>query len=284
MNRYLFVAWLLLASAAGRGQNVQPPTAIDRAFNRIYNLDFAGAHAIIDEQIRIHPEDPLLRSVRAAACLFAEYDRLKILEFDFFADDNRVTDKKRGKPDPAVRAQIFAVTAEARKLAAVRLAANPQDRDAMFAMCMAAGVETDYTSLVEKKYFRSISLSKESQKYAHKLLALNPPFYDAYLTLGAVEYAVGSMNFFFRLFIRFDKIEGSKQKGIENLKTVVAGGRYYPPFAKMLLSVIYLREKKLQPALDLLKEVERDFPENQLFKKEVAWISGEISRTKKKTP
>jgi hypothetical protein len=230
------------------------------------------------------PDDPLPQSVRAAACLFAEYDRLRILELDFFANDDKVTDKKRGKPDPAVRARIFAMTAEAKKLAAARLAANPQDRDAMFAMCMAAGVETDYTSLVEKKYFRSISLSKESQKYAHKLLALNPPCYDAYLTLGAVEYAVGSMNFFFRLFIRFEKIEGSKQKGIENLKKVVAGGRYYPPFAKMLLSVIYLREKKLQPALDLLKEVERDFPENQMFKKEVARVSEQISRTKKKSP
>jgi hypothetical protein len=95
------------------------------------------------------------------------------------------------------------------------------------------------------------------------------------------------MNFFFRLFIRFDKIEGSKQKGIENLKKVVAGGRYYAPFARMLLSVIYLREKKLQQqqtALDLLKGLERDFPENPLFKRQVVKLSAQISSSRKKAP
>ncbi|MBZ5498432.1 MAG: hypothetical protein LAP85_18695 [Acidobacteriia bacterium] len=275
MNLVCILLWLV----AGGGQaRVSPsPTAINRAFNRLYNCDFAGAHSILDDQLRSHADDPLLYSVHAAAYLYSEFHRLRILETDFFEDNDKVTDRKKLKPDPSVRAQLFAMTGEARKRAAARLAVDPKDRNAMFALCMASGVETDYYSLVEKRYIRSYSLSKESQQYARKLLALNPPFYDAYLTLGSVEYVVGNLNFFFRLFIRFDQIDGNKQKAIEELKKVVEGGRYYPPFAKILLSVIYLREKQPQQALALLREMARDFPENPLIKTEVDRLSGGVS-------
>jgi len=272
---------LATAAAVGQANTVASPTAIDRAFNRMYNFDFPGAHAILDERIRAHPNDPLAYSVRGAACLFSEYHRMKILEMEFFVDDDRVTDKKRVKPDPAARARLFQVTGAAKRLAGARLALNANDRDALMAFCMASGVETDYTGLVEKRYFRSYSLSKETQRYAHRLLSLNPPAYDGYLTLGAVEYVVANLNFFFRLFIRFDRIEGSRQKCIENLKKVAQRGRYLSPYAKILLSVVYLRENKPQEALALMKEMKRDFPENPLIPAEIARIEGKIGRAPK---
>jgi hypothetical protein len=280
-NLIWILAWLGNGLVAAQTPMTPPPTAIDRAFNQLYNYDFAGAHAILDAEQRIHPEDPLIYAVRGAAYLFSEFDRLKILESDFFADDDQITDRKRLKPDPAARERLFQATAEARKRALARLAVDPNDTNAMFALCTAAGAETDYFGLIEKKYFRAYSLSKESQQYARKLLAMKPPFYDAYLTLGTAEYVVGSLNFFFRLFIRFNQIEGSKQKGIENLKKVIAGGRYFPPFAKTLLVAIYLREKQVEPALVLMKELERDFPGNPLIKKEMKRALDKIDRVRK---
>jgi tetratricopeptide (TPR) repeat protein len=263
---------------AGQTAATPPPSAMDRAFDRLYNYDFAGAHAILDEEMLRRPEDPLIYAVRGAAYLFGEFDRLKILELQFFADDDQVTDRKKLKPDPKAREQLFKVTGEARKRALTRLAVNPNDHEAMFALCTAAGTETDYLGLIEKRYFKTYSLSKESQLYARKLLAMNPPFYDAYLTLGTVEYVVGNLNFFFRLFIRFDQIEGSKKKAIEDLKKVVDHGRYFPPFAKTLLAAIYLREKQPQQALAIMKELERDFPENPLVKKEIKRATDMINR------
>lgn len=242
--------------------------AIDRVFERMYNFDFAGAHAMIDELQRLYPDWALPHSARAGALLFGELDRLRILQADFFLDDDSLTEKDRLKPDPATRKKLFAETAEARRLAGLRLATEPWDRDAMFAMCMATGIETDYTMLVEKRYFRSFSLSRESQMYARRLLSLDPPAYDAHLTLGATEYIVGSMNFFFRIFVRFDQIKGSKDQAIEHLTEVVEHGRYFPAFAKILLAVIHLREKRPAVALNLLTELSRDYPENQLFRRE----------------
>jgi tetratricopeptide (TPR) repeat protein len=204
---------------------------------------------------------------------------MRILELDFFADDDSITDRKRLKPDRVIRTDFFQAIEHARKLSLARLAIDPKDVHASLALFVAAGVETDYTLLIDKSYRRGYSLSKETQKYANKLLAMNPPIYDAYLSPGMLEYGVGNLNWFFRLFIRFDQIKGNKQKAIEYLKLVIDHGRYYSTYAKILLSVIYLRDKKPKPALDLLKELERDFPENPLIRKEVLRISAKIEST-----
>jgi hypothetical protein len=197
---------LLLAAIMGPIESIGAP-AINRAFNRLYNFDFAGVHSILDEHVLAHPDDPLAYSTRAIAFLFSELNRMKVLETDFFMDDDQVTDRKKLKPDPVVQAKLFQMTREARKKAGAILALKPADRNAMFAMCMASGVETDYTILIEKKYIRSFSMSKESQVYARKLLAMNPPASDAHLTLGMVEYVVSNLNWFFRLFVHFNQIE-----------------------------------------------------------------------------
>jgi hypothetical protein len=200
---------------------------------------------------------------------------------EFFADDEKVTNKRSVVSDARIRAQIFEATATARKLGKDRLSTHPQDRDALMALCMATGIETDYSILIEKKYLRSFSLSKESQRYARTLLSLNPPVYDAYLTLGSVEYTVGSMNWFFKLFVRFDQIEGSKLKGISNLEKVAGGGRYYGPFARILLAIIYLREKQPQKSLHYMQGLANEFPENPLAQAQVARITEKINRSRK---
>jgi hypothetical protein len=254
--------------------------ALDMAMNRMYNCDFSGAQAVFMEEIRKHPEDPLLHAFRASALLFSEFDRMKILELDFYVDDDSVTDRKRLKPDPSMRTDIFQATGLARKFAATHLSENPQNTNALFALFVASGVETDYSVLVEKKYIRSYSLSKETQNYAHRLLALNPPIYDAYVSSGILEYVVGNLNFFFKLFVRIDKIKGNKQLAVDYLKRVIEHGRYYAPYAKILLSVIYLRDNKPGLALTLLKEFERDFPENALIHKQVIRISAKVNLNK----
>jgi hypothetical protein len=277
--------FMLLACIAAAAQDRTPDydlqhKALDMAMSRMYNCDFSGAQAIFIEEIRKHPEDPLLHAFRASALLFSEFDRMKILELDFYVDNDSVTDRKRLKPDPSIRADIFQATGHARKLAGTHLSEDPQNTNALFALFVAAGVEADYSVLVEKKYIRSYSLSKETQNYAHRLLALNPPIYDAYVSSGILEYVVGNLNFFFKLFVHIDKIKGNKQLAVDYLKRTIDHGRYYAPYAKILLSVIYLRDNKPGQALVLLREFERDFPENALIHKQVIRISAKLQGNK----
>ena len=254
-------------------RKVDPPaTPIDKAFFRLYNFDFKGAHTILNENIRLNPADPLSYSVQSAAYLFDEMYRLRILETEFFTDDNKISGKQNLKADPEIRNEIYQSLGQARQKAMARINANPSDRDALFAMCMSAGVETDYTAFIERRQWRGLKMARQANEYAQRLLNMNPPFYDAYHTSGTIEYIVGSLPFFLRWFIHFDQIEGDKNIGIQNLKTVAQHGRYFGPFARILLAVIYMREKNNQQAEQLMAGLCREFPENPLYKKELATI------------
>jgi len=251
----------------------QSKTPIDVAFNRLYNFDFARAREILGQQAHEAPRDPLPRSVLAASALFSELNRLKILELDFFTDDDKVVDRRALVPDPAVRQAFRQSLDEAVRLANERLSQQPGDAEALFALCMASGLETDYAALIERRRFGSFALSKKNQAYARQLVSLNPPVVDAYMTFGTVEYVAGSLPFFLRWFVRFDQIAGSKQKGIEDLELVARKGRYYGPMARMMLAVIYVREKHPGKARALLSGLAYEFPENTLFRKELLRVS-----------
>jgi hypothetical protein len=281
------VVTLLLLPAALAG--AQPPptaqTAIDRAFARLYNFDFVGAETLLNEHARVDPGDPLTSSVRAAAYLFVEFDRLKILQTEFFEDDENLIDDRPLKPDPVLRAKLFDAVAQSRARAQAILALRPDDRDALFAMCMSAGVVTDYTGFVERRQWRGMTLARQANAYAERLLALTPPVYDAYHTTGTLEYVVGSMPFYLRWFVHYKGIEGDKRKGIEEIKLVARHGRFYGPFARILLVVASLREGKLDDARQLLTGLCSEFPENPLLRRELARVTERIQRANRvKTP
>ncbi|HQO24361.1 MAG TPA: hypothetical protein PLK89_01525 [Acidobacteriota bacterium] len=260
-----------------------PDTPIDRAFRHLYNFDFAGSLAVLYDAERAQPDNPLVYSVRAGTYLFMEMDRLKILETRFFLnDDNLVDGTGKLEPDPVVRNKLFATLERCRQIAGQRLTADPDDVDALFAMCMAAGVETDYAALVERRTWRSLRLAPTMLVHAKKLLARTPPFYDAYLNFGSLEYVVGDLPFFIRWFIRYDGVKGSKQRGIEQLKLTASQGRYYGPYARILLAVVYLRENRPDESIRLLEGLSREFPENHLFRDELARIRQQVEKRRTK--
>ena len=55
---------------------------------------------------------------------------------------------------------------------------------------------------------------------------------------------------------------------IEQLKVVARSGRLYKPFAKILLAIVNVREKRYQTAFVLLDDLSREFPENPLLRAE----------------
>lgn len=270
------ICWLAFALLLCGGQSLAT-TPIDRAFERLYNFDFGGAHKILDGYIGAQPSDPLSYAVRGSALLFEELDRLQILESEFFADDKRIIDKKKLRPDPMIRDRFFQSVNEAQNRAKSVLSTAPTDANALFTMCLSSGLVADYTALVEKRQWSSFSHIKQSHEYAIKLIKTHPDFSDAYLTTGVTEYLVGSLPFFLRWFVRLDQIDGSKVTAAHNLERVAKSGRYLKAFSKILLSVVYLRDKKIPQTLVLLKELHRDYPENPLIRKELTKVAAQLS-------
>ncbi|HYZ86457.1 MAG TPA: hypothetical protein VE621_18730, partial [Bryobacteraceae bacterium] len=173
------------------------------------------------------------------------------------------------KADPEVKAKFDQAIEGLRTRAERQIAAKPNSADAMFAMSIAAGLKGDYVALVERKQFSSWTYIKESNQWTVKLLATNPNYTDAYLTSGMTEYIVGSIPFFIRWMVKVDGVEGSKIAGVAKLKKVAESGRYFRPFAKILLAICSVREKKFDETRQLLTELTNEFPRNPQFKREL---------------
>ncbi len=257
----------LCARAADLSVSVPP---LDRGFHLLYNLDFGGAHNVFASYEQSHPEDPLGPTSDAAGLLFSEFHRLGVLESQFFEDDKKFEDRAKLSPDPAVRTRFDAAVSKAESLATERLAKDPKDKNALFAMTLCNGLEADYAALIEKRNVASLRYTKESSKWADKTLAIDPQYYDAHIAGGISKYLVGSMAAPVRWLVRLGGVAGDKQEGIKELKLVADRGHYLAPFADILLAIAYVRDHDKQHARELLAQLHDEFPANPLFPQEMA--------------
>src|SRR5262249_16000446 len=62
---------------------------LDLGFRQMYNLQFAQAHKTFAEWNQLNPKDPMGYVSDAAAYLFAEFDRLHILQSELFVEDSK---------------------------------------------------------------------------------------------------------------------------------------------------------------------------------------------------
>ena len=246
------------------------PSPLDRGFTGLYNLDFPGAQRDFSLWQQQHPDDPLGPVSEAAGFLFSEFHRLGILESQFYENDAAFEKRAKLNPDPKVREQFQAAIARAQNLARARLANDPKDRDALFATTLCSGLQADYAALIEKKNLASLRFTKEASASAQELLAVCQDCYDARLATGFSKYVIGSMAAPVRWVLRLGGLPADKQGGIKDLQVTAERGHYLAPFARILLAIAYVREKDNERAIELLAGLQRDFPGNTLFPREIA--------------
>ena len=262
------------ALAAPRLVHIDPlhVPELDAGFHLLYELKTAEARNQFESLQESHPEDPLGSAAEAAAYLFEECYRQGVLTSEFFLDDKRFLGKIPLKPDADLRSAFFAADKKAQDLAQLQLKSNPDDPNALFAMALSVGMQADYASLIDKHQLDSLKMIGVADTYAKKLLVIAPDGADAYLGLGTANYIIGSLPGIKKFFLSFAGIHGDKKLGIQQLEIAADHGRYLRPFAKILLALAALREKKPEVARAQLSELAAEFPENPLFANELAKI------------
>lgn len=261
---------LVLATAA------EP--SIDAGYRQMYNLDFPGAHSTFKEWKQKNPSDPLGYVSDAAAYLFEEFDRLRILQSEFFVQDETFTRPKQLTPDAKAKQAFLEQLSTGERLAKEVLAkTGEQDKNAMFAWVLSIGLRADYDGLIEKRYLSSISYMKTGRAAAEKLLALDPQCHDAYVALGVEAYVLGSKPMPVRWILKLTGSNTDREDGIRKVRLAAEGGRYLRPFARLLLAVAALRDQNVAFAKSTLEDLARQFPQNHLY-------TEELNRLKKKYP
>jgi hypothetical protein len=262
------IGFWILSVCASHGSTVEPDLNI--GYQQMYNLDFGGAHQTFTTWEQSYPEDPLGPVSNAAAYLFSEFNRLKILEFDLFTEDERFEKRPKLMPDPTVKASFEKELARSDQIANRDLTAKPNDAHALLALVMASGLRGDYVALIEKKNLAGLSFMKNSRALAEKLLAADPTCYDAYLAVGVENYLLSLNSAPIRWILRLGGAQTDKAQGLEKLRLTAEKGHYFAPYARLLLAVAALRDKERSTARELLEGLSHEFPQNDLYRKELA--------------
>ena len=257
-------------SAAPPTPSFRDVPELNAAFHLLYAQQFTEARAKFAAWEAQHPQEPLGEVAVAASYLFEEFYRQGVLSSDFFLNEKRFLGGIEGKPDPGRMSNFQGALVRTRTLANARLRDNPKDPEALFALTLSSGMESDADMILRKERLEALKQLKLANEYAKQLLAQKPNAHDAYVALGCANYIIGSLSGGMRFFLSFGGVHGDKKLGMQQLSTSAESGRYLRPFAKIMLALAARREKQDVLAQKLLRELTEEFPESQTFATEYA--------------
>jgi hypothetical protein len=263
MTTALFAVLAVTATA------VAPP--LEQAYRAMYNLDFPKAHQILRQYESERPDDAMGPVSDAAAYMFAEFDRMKVLQSELFTEDGSFLRRQRGLvPDPAAKRELEAALVRADRVASATLRRDPGNRDALFAALLRLGLHSDYLAFIEKRNLAALSEVKQARALAESLLAKHPECYDAHLAVGVENYMLSLKPLPIRWILRLGGAQTNRQAGLERLRITAAKGHYLLPYARLLLAVAALRDKDVATARRTLAWLATEFPGNRLYREELA--------------
>lgn len=266
MNLLFCIPFLLFADPSAQPR----ATPLDDGYRQMYDLEFDAAHRTFGTWMEQHPDDPLGPVSDAAAFLFAEFDRLHILQSEFFLQNDSFLNHSKPAPDAQLKQRFEQDLARSQDAADRTLARDPGNQNAEFATLMRLGLHADYLALIEKKYLVSLNEIKSGRAIAEKLIIANPAYGDAYLAIGVENYLLSLKPAPVRWFLRAGGAETDKDRGIANLSLTARTGRYLEPYARVLLAVAAMRDKNVARAKELLQGLARQFPHNPLYSRELS--------------
>ena len=206
-------------------------------FDLLYEQKFAEAREVFSSWESCNSEDPFGEVAVAASYLFEELHLQGVLTSDFFLNEKRFLHGIDGRPDPERMSHFREALARARELARERQKTNSGDGEALFALTLAAGMESDAESILQKKHMSALKRVKEANEYAKRLLAQHPDTADAYIAPGIANYIIGSQSAGTRFTLLFGGIHGDKKLGMEQLAKTAENGLYLKPLAKIVIAL-----------------------------------------------
>jgi hypothetical protein len=274
-----FITLILLFSATvavareAPGSNSPAFTSVPElsaGFDLLYEQRFAQARVIFASWESRNPEEPFGHVAVAASYLFEELSRQGVLTSNFFLDEKKFLRGIDGKPDSDCTRHFREALAQARQLSRNRQKNSPDDSEALFALTLAAGMEADALTILDKNHLEGLKRMKEANRYAKQLLSKRPDATDAYIAPGIANYIVGSLNRGSRFALWFDGVHGDKRLGMEQIAKTAEGGGYLQPYAKIILALAARRENQTALAQRLLRELKEKYPNSALFASEYA--------------
>ncbi len=268
----LLLVCVLLAAQAVASSDANPTSLAYRphdplnpiAFNHFYNLDYDRAVQEFEQVLARHPDDPFAVNHLLTSTLFRELYRMGVLNTGEYANDTFISAPHR-PADPKVKEQIKNLVERALQLEEKRLAANPNDVDALYARGVTRAQFATYTALIERAWFSALRNAVGARRDHERVLELSPSTVEAKLIVGAHNYVVGSLPWGVKVAASMVGLGGNKEKGLEYLKECAQGNGETSIDAQILLAVFLRREHRYDEALPIVRALVPRFPQDILL-------------------
>jgi len=267
---------ILLAALAG---HLSAATLeVSKGFEHFYNLEYEPAIAEFTREIREKPNDPFSYTHLAEALLYREMFNAGALESELVSGNNFFLSKAKILPPAAEQKRFDDAVKNAIGLAEARLAADPKDTEALYALGVAHGLRANYNFLIRKLWRESLREFTETRKIHQRAVDLKPDFVDAQMTGGVHDYIVGSLPWGWKLLGFLMGFHGDREGGLRTVERVAREGTRARVEAMVLLAVAYRRDRHAEKAVPLLLQLISWFPRNYLYRLELVQMYADLGK------
>ena len=273
-----------LITASAQEQRARLDALRAEGYEALYNLDYEGARSRFQKMIELAPDHPAGAQCLASSIWVQQLNEAWELKATLYST-NAYTDAKP-KVNRKQAEEFRKWTRQAKQLAQARLRKDPKDVEALYFLGAAEGLEAAFAGGVERKFMAAFRSGKDSVDHHRGVLKLAPDFRDAELTIGLMNYVIGSLPLPTKMLVATMGVRGSKKRGLEALERVAVEGKWARDVANVLLVDLYKREKRWKDAFKSARQLSEKYPRNYLFKLQIAdALTSEIVALKKmKTP
>jgi tetratricopeptide (TPR) repeat protein len=259
----VFVAAALVPSPATG--NPRSTELLRAGYESAYNLDYDEAVALFRRAVEADPADPAAyRAVAAITWLNLMYGRGALSADEFLSS---LPESNAGmKPPPADQAATFRRNiSKAIELAEAQVRSRPRDAGAHFNLGSARGLLAAYTVSIEGSLFGAIGVARGAFKAQERVLELDASRKDASFYTGSYRYAVANLSSVMRWLAYLAGFAGDRELAIRMLQESAAYPSDVQADARILLVLVYNKERRYDEALRLLEGLRRDYPRNRLL-------------------
>ena len=251
------------AASFAQDQQARLDTLRAEGYEALFNLDYDGARSRFRKMIDIAPDHPAGPECYALSLWVQQLNEQWKLKSTLYSDS--ASDAKT-RVDRKQSEEFHNWTRQAKQLAQARFRKNPKDVEALYILGAAEGVESAYAAGVERKFMPAFRSGQDAVEHHRAVLKLAPDFHDAELTIGLMNYVIGSLPLPAKMLAATMGVHGSKKRGLEALERVAKEGKWARDVARMLLIDLYKREKRFDDSAKMARELSEEYPRNYLFK------------------
>lgn len=241
----------------------------DKGFDHFYNLELDQAAASYQKAIDLASENPDYWVGLAYARMFQHLRAAGKLDAQIYTASNDLLPRP-SLPDARFEPEMRQALERARKLCEKRLAANPRDVEAHYALGIAYAVEANFHVNARGKPLDALRPATRAKEHHARVRQLDPYNHDANMVIGTYEYVIGSVPGAFRWVLRLVGHSGSKQRGMELLRDAILHGKRVAPPALATMAYVYNRERQYGASRQMLEHLVNFYPRNPVFPMEIA--------------